>query len=173
MHLSLWVNFPFSLKMKIPEHWLALLRRALFVSILARNTSHLWFHVTPEYVTWCHISCQHESTWVTSFKTHKVSHFSTWRLWPMTLTIKGDLDNIIIQIHPCAKCLLCMSSGSIVRVLNDRQPRTHRQNWFYTPDRWPAGGKKKKRFGCEDKGVKIGNYIYPEISLSILTLITL
>ncbi len=142
--------------MKTPERWRPLPRHALFASILAWKTFEHVFHVlqllvTPKRtnwrrdVTWCHdVMPWHNmpscvmTKWICTRQPIRNSRitFSTWRPWPMTLTLKLVQD--IVKIHPHTNFHIRMSNCSAVRALTDGQTHrwTDRRVRFYTLDRW-------------------------------------
>ncbi len=94
--MTVWV-------MKTPEHWRALPRRALLVSILAQNSPKevttsrcdiTWHH---DVAAWRHVTSGVMTKWhihsIPPLKLKK-SRFSTGWPWPMTLTIELSRDSM-------------------------------------------------------------------------------
>ncbi len=149
--------------MKTPERWHALPRRALFVSILAQNSSKdvktscrdvmtpyhdiTWRH---DVVLWCHnvMLWRHMTSGVMKnwpcvihpAETSKITFFQPGDLdlWPMTFELIRD----IVKVNASTKFRVCMSNGSAVRALTNRHTHTRtdrhtdRRDQFYTLDRW-------------------------------------
>ena len=87
---------------------------------------------------------------------HKNNVFSTWRPWPLSLTI--ELGREVIKVSVNTKFRDPRSNSSAVRVFTNwqthRHTHTHWRDRFHTLDRW-CGGKKvaystpsEKLVGC-------------------------
>ncbi len=105
--------------MKTPERWrpsrvVPSFRYSCLKDMAGRHVTSYditaWYHVTSYAMVMNLYRPTHQKV--------KKSCFSTWRPWPMTLTL--ELIRDIIKVHPSTKFKVCMSNGSAGRALTDR-----------------------------------------------------
>ena len=73
--------------------------------------------ITWHQMSWQNVSAQ--STKILPPKSPKITFFSTWRPWPMTLTVKLIRD--IVKVNPSTKFWVRTSNGLAGRALTDGQ----------------------------------------------------
>ena len=123
-------------KMKPPERWRALPRRALFVSIFAQKSSKDVKTSCCDVVPRRHVTSGVMTNWPCVIHPN-FENTIFWPgdvdLWPMTLTLTFELGLDLIKVNPHTKFRDPRSNGSAVRALTNRHTDSQTDGTDFIP----------------------------------------